>query len=372
MKVKKYTAPTMPEAMQQIRKELGKDAIILNSKEIRTGGFLGLFKKKQLEVVAALDPNPIEDKPKPPLPIFETIQPELKLENSSNDAVLTEIKQLKQLFKQQVSSVNDGYPDVFTRAFEYLISQDVEETIAHKLIESTLATFESPDNLTMEDISQAISKQITTMLASIPMSHELSHYKMTYLVGPTGVGKTTTVAKLAAKAMLEDKKDVAFITADTYRIAAIDQLKTYAKILDIPIEVSYSNEDFIKASELFMNRDIIFVDTAGRNFKEDKYIKEIQDKIEDGPEANIILVLPLTGKRVDLEQITEQFIRMPIQSVLFTKSDETSSYGAMLSIMLKFNLNVCYIANGQDVPDDLFKPSIEAISKYVAGGIKHA
>jgi flagellar biosynthesis protein FlhF len=191
------------------------------------------------------------------------------------------------------------------------------------------------------------------------------------VVGPTGVGKTTTLAKIAAQAVLKYGKKVAFITTDTYRIAAIDQLKTYAKILNVPLEVTYTIDDFVKAKERFSHFDLILIDTAGRNFRNKQYVEDLKSVIGFDEDLETILVLALTSKYSDMLDIFEQFSSIKINKLIFTKVDETSKYGTIVNLILKNKIGVAYLTNGQNVPDDIFEASPESIANTVFGVKEH-
>jgi flagellar biosynthesis protein FlhF len=192
-------------------------------------------------------------------------------------------------------------------------------------------------------------------------------YKKKYInvIGPTGVGKTTTLAKLAAECVLQQKKKVAFITTDTYRIAAIDQLKTYAEILNVPIEVCYNIEDFIEAKKKFDMYDYLFIDTAGRNFLETQYVKDLQSIIDFTDEMETFLVLAATAKPSDMLAVYEQFSIIPIKKLIFTKLDETSSRGSLFDVMIKTRKGIAYTTHGQNVPDDIEVATRERIVEQI-------
>jgi flagellar biosynthesis protein FlhF len=187
------------------------------------------------------------------------------------------------------------------------------------------------------------------------------------VVGPTGVGKTTTLAKIAANCVLKHEKKVAFITTDTYRIAAIDQLKTYAKILNVPIEVCYNMEDFKRAKEKFSDFDLVFVDTAGRNFRNQQYVDDLREVIDFSKQMETFLVLSLTAKMKDMREIYKQFSVIDIHRFIFTKVDETSQFGPMINLMTEFNKGVAYITTGQNVPDDIIDATPNEIVNIILG-----
>ena len=191
------------------------------------------------------------------------------------------------------------------------------------------------------------------------------------VLGPTGVGKTTTIAKMAARSVLEKKKKIGFITTDTYRIAAIEQLKTYAGLLQAPVEIVYNAEDYKKAIEKLDYLDIIFIDTAGRNYKEAKYVNDLQQLINFNEQAQSFLVVSLTAKERDIESIIEQFDKIPIEKFIFTKLDETNSIGTMFNLMIKYKKGLAYYTNGQEVPEDIEQADLEKLFElFFQGEVK--
>ncbi|WP_330949018.1 flagellar biosynthesis protein FlhF [Virgibacillus sp. MG-45] len=372
MKIKKYVAPTMPEAMHQIRKELGTDAVILNSKEVQKGGFLGFFKKRKIEVIAALDPNPIRKKPQAETMAFQ--EPNLKKKPfaqkklKQDDPVLMEIKYLKKMMEQQAAQQPTTFPPTYQPMYEHLVEQELEAQLAASIINKVIELHDSlvdapSTEQIVKDTLAVIEKQLS------PLTFEGISYqkKIVQFVGPTGVGKTTTIAKLAANSVLKDKKRVAFITTDTYRIAAIEQLKTYASILDVPIEVAYSLDDYKRAVNQYKDYDLILVDTAGRNFRDDHYVQELKNTIDLEKNVETYLVLSLTAKQQDLIDVVNQFSGVPIKEMIFTKMDETSRYGSIATLALLQGMGIAYITNGQDVPDDIIMPTPYKISKFLVG-----
>lgn len=367
MKVKKYIASTMPEAMQQIRTDLGPDAVILNSKEIKQNGFLGLFKQKKIEVVAALDPKPIYKKET--VDMIETKKPIITdaLVKDPNETVLNEIKYLKKILEQQAKDKSTDYPLDYQLAYEHLIDQEVAHNLAIEIVDAVVKQYQTKHISTSgERVMDEIKKEIERRLSDTSFNGITYEQKVIHFVGPTGVGKTTTLAKVAAESILKDKKKVAFITSDTYRIAAIDQLKTYARILDVPIEVAYTTEDYHRAIKKFSDYDLILVDTAGRNFRDEKYVKELLSHVDFN--IKTYLVLSLTAKPKDVVEIFNQFDHLLIKEVIFTKLDETRQYGSILNIALANEIGIAYLTNGQDVPEDLVQPTKTLISDYIVSG----
>lgn len=368
MKVKKFIAATMPEAMKRVRKELGTDAVILNSKEIYQGGFLGLFKKRKTEVIAALDPQPKPEK-KGQLSQTTAKVPDEKYQSlpaNSSVEIFKEIQALKNIVERNGSNRKNSYPDAFQELYEFLISQEVTEKLAQEIIDSVIEVHhEEKGSVTKSMTKKWLQSALLNRLNRDTFGGINYDKKFVHLVGPTGVGKTTTIAKIAASSVLNDKKSVALITTDTYRIAAIEQLKTYSKILDVPMEIAYSVEDYKKAREKFIDYDLVLVDTAGRNFRDPKYVKELGKIIDLSNDIDTYLVLSLTTRSGDIENIFNQFTNIPLKQLVLTKKDETSKYGAIINLCLNHDIGVAYITDGQDVPDDISEATPEKVGKMI-------
>lgn len=363
MKIKKFVANSMPEAMKQIKEKLGNDAVILNSKEIKPSGIFGLFRRKKIEVTAMLDDDAVRKPPRkkePPKTAGMTIQTKAK-ENLNEKRILDEIKYLQSLLANQPVR-KQPFPPLLENVYEYLIEQEVDEDVAEEIVAS-IQHEDGVETLDRETVERLLRKKIHDAFRDIPFDGIHEQTKVVQFVGPTGVGKTTTIAKIAANSLLKEKKPVAFITADTYRIAAIEQLKTYAKILDVPLEVIYSTDDYKKALVKFANYERIFVDTAGRNFRQDHFVEELRELITTPRvPSQTFLVLALTAKARDIEDIYQQFKPLGIEQVIFTKLDETETYGSILNLAAKEKVGISYMTNGQNVPDDLLTPNENILS----------
>jgi flagellar biosynthesis protein FlhF len=366
MKVKKYIAQSMPDAMKKIRQELGTEAVILSSREIQTGGFLGFFTKPSLEVVAAIDPEPLSSS-KPTKKEAASVEKS----NSKDDQLLHEIQRLHRKVHQlsERSQHVEAFPNELTGVYRHLVNQEIAEPNLEDIMKELTKKWYQAENADRAEpmINDWMKSIIKKKLAPVSFSRFDYSKKLINLVGPTGVGKTTTIAKIAAYAVLKDKKKVALITTDTYRIAAIEQLKTYAEILNIPIEVAYTSDDFKNANNKFESYDLILVDSAGRNFRNRYYVDELQRVLLFNEEMETYLVLSLTSKYKDMQSIYDQFTAVSIDKVIFTKQDETSCYGALFNLAVNNRIGIAYITNGQNVPDDIIEASIEKVASMIAG-----
>ncbi|MCM3713212.1 flagellar biosynthesis protein FlhF [Alkalihalobacillus oceani] len=375
MKVKKYIAATMPEAMKRIRGELGDEAVILHSKEVKTGGVFGLFAKKQLEVVAAVDPGPTRVRKETLIrpAASPSPSPAARTKPAEQERLLKEMNQLKAMIgelatkEKTIISENHEYPQPFQAIEDQLKKQGVSKPIRLQLLKHVLKEwYEQPEaERPGQDIEKELVRYLEQELADVPFGGFSFSKKMINIVGPTGVGKTTTIAKLAAHLLLKKQKKIALITTDTYRIAAIEQIKTYAKILNIPLEVAYSIDDFSRAVAQFEQYDYILVDSAGRNFRNPLYIEELAKVIDFEQQAETFLVLSLTAKYEDMNEIIRQFSLLEIEKVILTKQDETASLGALLNIPLEHGKGIAYITNGQNVPDDIMEATVPYVIRAV-------
>lgn len=374
MKVKKYVSTTMPEAMSRIRKEMGPDAVILNTREWTEKGFLGLFKKKKIEVLAGLDPHPLQKNKRAKQMQQEPLPSKRKMVSTEMEdpLIMNEIKELKMMLQHQAFQSKNNYLPEYEVLFQYLLEQEIAEPYVEQIINNIVEKHLEMDKVPkVVDILADVQTEIINILQTTSFEGITYGKKVVQFVGPTGVGKTTTLAKVAAHSMMNDQKKVAFITTDTYRIAAIEQLKTYARILNVPIEVAYSVDDYKRALDKYSNYDLILVDTAGRNYRDEQYVQELKKLIHFDETLETYLVLSLTAKSNDILQIYDQFTHLSIKKVIFTKIDETNQYGNILNLVLHGNVEIAYLTNGQDVPDDLLKPSPENISELIISRYKH-
>jgi len=173
------------------------------------------------------------------------------------------------------------------------------------------------------------------------------------LVGPTGVGKTTTTAKLAAMYALNRGNKVALITMDIFRVGAVEQLKTYSRIMGIPLEVASTPKELEKAVEKHSACDLIFIDTAGRSHKDKEKLDEMKNFLDNKIPMEVYLCLSATTKDRELEEILSRFRIFAISKVVFTKIDECESFGNMVNLLMKDNLQIAYFTTGQRVPEDI-------------------
>lgn len=374
MKMKKYTAPSIAEAMKLVRAELGEDAVIINSKVVVTKKLFGLVRHKNFEVLAGVDRVEVKQ-PTPRFPdlqvnsepIFKTpelpLQTKVHIDDSFTNELKNEISDLKSMLQSmQRDTRQSELPEEFLPFIDFLKQQELDDELITVISDELFAHYQnSQAPLSNQDMKQIAKEVLQKRLAELPIGGLSYRRKYINVLGPTGVGKTTTIAKMAARSVLEKKKKIGFITTDTYRIAAIEQLKTYANLLQAPVEIAYNAKDYEEALEKLAHLDLIFIDTAGRNYKEAKYVNDLKKIINFDEEVESFLVLSLTSKESDMETIIQQFNEFPIDKYIFTKVDETNSIGTMYNLMIKYNKGLAYYTNGQEVPEDIEEANLDSL-----------
>jgi flagellar biosynthesis protein FlhF len=399
MDVKRYIAPNMQEAMIKIKNELGRDAIILHTRKIKQKGIKGWFKKPLVEVVAALqeepkqvpvaEPKPVLE-PKPILkPIVEPVPQEVVKqvivkeaipENPQIENLKSEMNEIKHLIKtylthpgetpitEVVEDVNVDQTESEIR--EFLKTLEINDSIIDKII----TIVKRQVNITSQNelmVKSAVRQAIKEYLGEpFTIDHFNGDQRVFLFVGPTGVGKTTTLAKLAAKLSLLDNKKVGLITADTYRIAAVDQLKTYSEILGIPLSVVYEASELGDVMYKYKDKDVILLDTAGRSHKSDELSRDLQDLMNNLDNPEIFLVISLTTGYKDIVSILEAYNFVDEFKIIFTKLDEASAYGNILNVKVESGKTLSYLTTGQSVPDDIEIAESEKITNYIVGVAK--
>ncbi len=400
MRVKTFTGKTEEEALKKAKDELGNEAVVLNIKKINQKGAFSFLKSSRVEIMAAIDNNQIKkditkfnninsknDKIKPEQYFgninTDTIQKEsniIKEKEEIIEELNDKIKKSDELIstltkdilhlndKKDISHESKFKNEYKQQVFELLLEQNVLENIAYNLLNEIKDEDAIDLNVCKKIMYNKIIETITEPeLININL-YSREREKVVFFIGPTGVGKTTTIAKLASKFILEENLIVGFITSDTYRIAAVDQLKTYAEILGIDISVVYNKNDMISAyNNMVNNKDLIFVDTAGRSHKNEENIHELIDVMNVVDESDKYLVLSLTTKSDDLIDIIQTYSKYIDFKILFTKADETISLGPILNVCYITKKKISYITNGQTVPNDVYRLEAESVAKSILG-----
>ncbi len=412
MKLKRFEALSLQEALQAVKAELGPEAVIVSSRRIQKGGGLfGLLSQSIIEVTAAVDRSSqaeveparvdrsfqsllakrfVPDTPTPPLPVqakadhsfSEALQvanaldpmthhlhemrqeiQRLREEQQDPERVLGPLRQeleglrivVGQVLGSQMDKRVEGLPGDLMDVYQSLVSQGVNPQTAHHLVRAVVETLGTAGVGNREAMKSLLWERMEEAVAvSGPAVSKHYGQKVMMLVGPTGVGKTTTIAKLAGLARQQDQhRRTVMITLDTYRVAAVEQLRVFAKILKIPLEVAVSHKDFLECMGRHQNADLLLIDTAGRSPKDQAGYDELL-AITRGQvhvETHLVLAAPM-AELVQMDTI-RRYQSVPIHKLIITKLDEVSMGGGLYNVLSQTGLPVSYLSAGQRVPEDL-------------------
>ncbi len=389
MQIKKFVGENVTQTMALVKKEMGNDAIILQTKKTKSKGLLGLFKKDAVEILAAVE----SEKPSSRIAVARMRSlANIDGKNEKNDVSFKEVNKIYQR-PTPINSLNNTGANSNSD-----IIKDIDEikTVIKGLNERFVQTFKTEEDEVLEElkkryIGKLISKGVSTLLSEEIVSEALSKYgecnresifkvisekfnkseksnatflkKYNVFIGSTGVGKTTTLAKLASNLAISEGKRIGFMTLDTYRISAVEQLRTYADILNCPIEVAYDNSDVSEAVKRLESRDSVFIDTAGRSHKNKVHMMELEEILSSIEDKKIFLVLSANCNNEDIKDILGVYSFIDDFSIIITKMDETSGEGLVFDIMNETNKPISYITYGQNVPDDI---EVFDFSKFVS------
>lgn len=345
MRLKKYLVNDMSEAIPLIRADLGPDAIILHTEKVRPG-LLGLLRRPRLQVMAAADTD-LRDFPQPMPAVDNTIQT-IQQELTALKTTLAQVNQARHASEKKEYGANlDGW-------YQHLLDEGVYPPLARQII-NTVANelshwaIDNP-NVLNDHVRWQLGRRLPIYTA-LPASSS-KQGQVFFIVGPTGVGKTTTLAKLAAT--FAQTSRIKLITTDTFRVGAILQITTFAEVLGIPVEVAYTPQQL--ALQVEQNRpyqDLILIDTPGRSPRASKQVAALADYLAAVPDKFVYLALSACAKNEDLQQAIDTFGVMSPNGLIFTKVDETVSLGAAFSLACQTGLPINYITTGQCVPEDI-------------------
>ncbi|MCR4797677.1 MAG: flagellar biosynthesis protein FlhF [Lachnospiraceae bacterium] len=254
--------------------------------------------------------------------------------------------------------------------YNILMDNEVDERYVNQILEDLDRVISSGSSLDYL-ISNVYQKLVLKLGKPNVITLSENRPKVVFIIGPTGVGKTTTIAKLASKFKIDKKKNVSFITTDTYRIAATDQLRVYADILSAPLSIVYDASDFNDELSKYRDMDLVLVDTAGfshKNQTQKDDLKKLLSTVDESYEKEIFLVLSATTKYQDLKEIVDTYREFTDFKVIFTKLDETAAYGNVLNMKLYTQADLSYVTNGQNVPDDIEVIDSQKLVKQLLGG----
>lgn len=423
MIIKKFTGKTEAEATAAARLELGPNVVVMNVRTVKQKGFFYFLKPPLAEVTVALEDEPdrattTRQKIAPPPAIPDAVADPVreavsqvsslvsadiekqKAEARGGSAIEEKLDSLTSMLEKQIAApveekvvpkpveektvsrsvVDDDDSQVgdvdaellkfMKLLYNTMIENEVNEKVANSIIEETRKSAKPgmPFDYALANTYQKMILKFGTPTAISPAARGP---KVVFFIGPTGVGKTTTIAKIASHFSVNESKKVALLTADTYRIAAADQLRTYANILEVPFRVIYTVEEVEQALEDFAAYDYILVDTAGHSHQNETQREQMNAFVHsvDGlAEKETFLVLSATTKFRDLISIADTYTAMTEYKLIFTKLDETTTLGNLLNLKLHTGTTISYVTNGQNVPDDIAPFNPQKTVKLLLGG----
>ena len=392
MIIKKFTGKTEEEAVEAAKKELGGGVVIMNVRSVKKKGLSGLLGAKQVEVTVALeeDRDSLNGVRREPAPAASQLKEEVKATQTAAKAVSESSQNIeKKLDSLQTLLVNRlrqeegkseqpaaeeepagredgneneaaeepmGEQEKFIRLlYNTMLENEVDEKNANQIIEDVEKN--KKPNMPFDYIlANVYQKMILKFGRAEGVQPAEKGPKTLFFIGPTGVGKTTTIAKIASYYCVEQKKKVALLTADTYRIAAAEQLRTYANILEVPFRVVYSEEEVKNAIQDFREYDYIFIDTAGHSHRNDELLEkagQLLNAAREVSECQAFLVISATTKYKDLMKIATNYREITDYQLIFTKLDETSALGNLMNLRMFTGVPIAYVTCGQNVPDDI-------------------
>lgn len=399
MKIRRYMAKDTQEAILKVKMDLGNEALILNTRKVKKKGLVGLFSKPMVEVLAAIDEfnivrsegdfaksavKPVE---KPVEKSFDTQKTLEKINSDEKEGkiailenkivdiedmlqkVYMQLKQEEKPLRTPVDGRIADVPKIAGMFYENLLKNEVDADIARRIMDTAAAKLGTGAGV--NDMAAQLYSIISGILGrpETIKSGVAGKPSVIIFVGPTGVGKTTTLAKIAANYLLNQKKSIGLITADTYRIAAVEQLKTYAEILGIPASVVYTPADITEAVIQHSDKDIVLIDTAGRSHRNREQFEELKALIAASGANEVYLVLSATTSIRNCREILNSYAFLSNYKLIFTKTDETPVQGIILNVKYLTGKSLSYITTGQIVPDDIEMANIEKITKNLIGRI---
>ena len=427
MIIKKFQAKTEETALELARKELGSGIVVMNVKKVKKKGLFSIFKPQQVEVTVALEeeekqnfreavakvseiarqseaagntrsaktepeqqakqgkaePGPQPEKQRQQEKQRQPEKNTQTIDSRQESAIEEKLSTLQNLLEKQISDVQEKEKDsteeekkedsnvaFFQLLYKMLLDNEIDETYASQLVDELDGSVK-PD-MPIDYLLSVVYQKMVLKFGQIKTIQPVEKGpKLIYFIGPTGVGKTTTIAKIASRFSVVEKKKIVLLTADTYRIAAAEQLRTYANILEVPFRIIYTPQEIRTAIEDYAAYDYIFVDTSGHSQKNTDQRDDTLALLRaaDGQaEKEVYLVVSATTKYRDLLNIADTYQKLTDFRLVFTKLDETQCQGNLFNLHLHTDAPMSYVTCGQNVPDDIGEFDAQKTVKLLLGG----
>jgi flagellar biosynthesis protein FlhF len=369
MKIKKYIANTLQEGKIQILQELGDDAVILSSRNIKLPKEKG---REAIEIIAAIDTAGKREKQKSPIPTKEEFlekkvqsQPEVLItKNNDNEVIIDELANIKQILYKLTNGIKFKYSNLLTNSqrnlYELLKSNYYTDDFALRIV----GNLASEDKLHNKHEALAYAKEY--LLSRIKITEDRTEQrKIALFLGSTGSGKSTTLVKYAVIQKLVFGKDVLVISADSHKVGGIEQLQTYASLASIDFKAAYSNSELNEIINQYPKKEVILIDTTGRNLLEPDAIKEFKQLIKYSNANRIFAVESSNVSRNRLLKLFEFYSNFENISLILSKLDECDYLGEVFESLFDSKMSLSYVCTGQKIPEDFEPISEELINNYL-------
>lgn len=372
MQIKRFEAADVTEALRLVKREFGSDAVILAARELpREKGLFGFMKKPGVEVTAAMDVPAVQARrAAPALQAYRSGSYGLPAKKTFMESLQQELKEFGtrlNAFGRKRRGLPSEPGTVFSLRHQ-LLSQGVDEALAFEVLEKLKDLMAVDPEREGAGMQAALVRGLREMGVNVaPSARGKAAKKVMALVGPAGVGKTTTLAKLASLQALQHEKAVGLVSLDTYRIGATEALKIYARVLQVPLEIAADKKGLKQALARLKDRDLILIDTPGINPRHAQHLDELRGFFDGGLAVEIHLVLSAAAKERDLMETVGRLRVLPVNRLLFTKLDETNTYGAMLAPMVRSKLPLSYFTTSGQPPDGIEIATLERLGALLGG-----
>ena len=402
MTLKTYEAPTMGEVLAEVKRDLGRDAVILHMRSFRKGGLWGLWGRNVWEVTASSNvnvpqriakgryvPEPRAEEAaavggpdgKRPLlaPAGRAETPPEQPEPQAPRVLTGQVADIHRMIEMLLArtATESGHetaiPPELQELQVHLVSQDVRDETVSQFIRQLCLDLTGQQLSDRKLLRQALRKMLASRIRTAGDeaqgdSARTGRARVIALIGPTGVGKTTTIAKLAANYKLRGRKKVGLITIDTYRIAAVDQLRTYADIIEVPLKAVLTAGELHQAIRDMRDLDVVLIDTAGRSQNNHLRLNQLRSFIAAARPDEVHLVVSATGNGTCTRRVLDRFLPLGANRLIISKLDEAGTFGVFLNVSSATGRPISYVTTGQDVPDDICPADADALAECILAG----